>query len=97
MAAPEGNNNSSRENRLWANTIRRAVVQGDAERLRRIAEALLTKAEEGDLQAMKELGDRLDGKPSQAIDLGSDPERPLVTKVVREIVDSPNASNPEGV
>lgn len=68
MAAPEGNTNSSRSNRLWADTIRRAIIQSDAERLRRIAEALLTKAEEGDLPAIKELGDRLDGKSIQAID-----------------------------
>jgi phage gp29-like protein len=75
MAAPEGNTNSSKTNRLWGDTIRRAVVQGDSERLRRIAEALLTKAEEGDLQAIKELGDRLDGKAAQTI--AGDPENPL--------------------
>lgn len=68
MAAPEGNTNSSTANRLWANTIRRAIAQSDPERLRRIAEALLTKAEEGDLGAVKELGDRLDGKPKQQIE-----------------------------
>ena len=66
--APEGNTNSSKNNRLWAETIRRAVVQADPERLRRIAESLLIKAEEGDMQAIKELGDRLDGKPNQAIE-----------------------------
>lgn len=66
--APEGNQNSSKSNRLWAETIRRAVVQSDAERLRRIAEALLTKAEEGDMNAIKELGDRLDGKSVQGIE-----------------------------
>lgn len=88
--APEGNNNSSRENRLWANTIRRAIVQGDAERLRRIAEKLLDQAEAGDLQAMKELGDRLDGKPSQSVDVGSDPDRPMIQKVINEIVRPPN-------
>lgn len=66
--APEGNQNSSKNNRLWAETIRRAVTQADASRLRRIAEALLTKAEEGDMTAIKELGDRLDGKAMQAID-----------------------------
>jgi len=60
--APTGNINSSKDNRLWTNTIRRAVLQSDAERLRRIAEALLNKAEEGDMTAIKEMGDRLDGK-----------------------------------
>ena len=70
MGAPVGNTNSSTDNRLWANTIRRAVTQGDAERLRTIAEKLIEKAAEGDMQAMKELGDRLDGKPKQSVDHG---------------------------
>lgn len=66
--APEGNTNSSKNNRLWANTIKRALNQSDGEKLRRIAEKLLNKAEEGDMQAIKELGDRVDGKAIQAID-----------------------------
>lgn len=67
MGAPTGNKNSSKNNRLWAETIRRAVVQADPDRLRRIAEALLDKAEGGDINAMREIGDRLDGKSAQMI------------------------------
>lgn len=63
--APQGNTNSSKNNRLWANTIKRALAQGDGETLRRIADKLLEKASEGDLQAIKELGNRLDGMPTQ--------------------------------
>jgi len=66
--APEGNTNSNKNNRLWADTIRRAVIQSDSERLRRIAEAMLTKCEDGDMTAIKELGDRLDGKAIQGIE-----------------------------
>jgi hypothetical protein len=58
----KGNTHSSKINRLWAETLRRAVIQSDAERLRMIAEALLDKAASGDVSAIKELGDRLDGK-----------------------------------
>jgi hypothetical protein len=58
----KGNTHSSKNNRLWAETLRRAVIQSDAERLRQIAEALLDKAASGDVSAIKELGDRLDGK-----------------------------------
>jgi hypothetical protein len=65
--APEGNTNSSRDNRLWRNTIQRAIAQGNGERLRAIAEKLLDKAAEGDMAAIKELGDRLDGKASQQV------------------------------
>ncbi len=85
--APKGNTNSSKSNRLWAETIHRAVTQSDPKRLRRIAEALLDKAEEGDLQAIKELGDRLDGKAAQQLQLSGDAENPLAfTEVVRKIV-----------
>ena len=62
------NTNSSASNRLWADTIRRAVTQSDGAKLRRIAEAMLMKAEDGDMAAIKEMGDRLDGKSLQAIE-----------------------------
>lgn len=90
MAAPEGNTNSSINNRLWGNTIRRAIAQSDPERLRKIAEALLTKAEEGDLQAIKELGDRLDGKSAQSMTLSGDKDNPvhLVGRIERAIIDA---------
>jgi hypothetical protein len=93
MAAPEGNNFSSKDNRLWANTLRRAVTQADPDRLRRIAERLLDQAEEGNLYAMKELGDRLDGKPAQTI--SGDPENPLtvISKIERLIVDPANPNS----
>ena len=58
----KGNNYSSKTNRLWAETLRRAVVQSDAERLRQIAEALIDKAASGDVSAIKEVFDRMDGK-----------------------------------
>ena len=43
---------------LWSNPLR----------LRRIAEKLAEKAEQGDLAAIREIADRLDGKPAQVID-----------------------------
>ena len=86
MAAPEGNDNTNVNNRLWANTIRRAIAQSDPDRLRRIAEKLLTEAEEGKPWAMRELGDRIDGKAAQAI-TGVD-GGPLVVQVVKFADDS---------
>lgn len=81
VGAPEGNTNSSRDNRLWRNTIIRAIHQGDPERLRRIAEALLNKAAEGDVSALRELGDRLDGKATQQVQLTGEGGAPLVTRI----------------
>jgi len=41
------------------------------QRLRMAAENLLNKAADGDLKAMQEIGDRIDGKPPQSLDIGS--------------------------
>ena len=75
--APEGNTNSSKSNRLWGETIRRAVLQSDGARLRAIAEKLLDKAADGDIQAMKEIGDRLDGKSAQALTIAGEDGGPI--------------------
>ena len=64
--APKGNKNNTK-NKPWYDAIQRAITQSDPNRLRSIAEKLIAKAEEGDIQALKELGDRLDGKPAQSI------------------------------
>ena len=80
--APLGNQNARKENRLWAETIRRAVVQNDAQKLRNIADKLVEMASAGDVSAMRELGDRLDGKPAQQLQLQGDADAPL--KIVHE-------------
>ena len=79
--APIGNNNSNKSNRLWGDTIRRAITQSDADVLRKIAEALLTKASEGDMAAIKELGDRIDGKSMQAVELSGKDDAPIPVMV----------------
>lgn len=84
MAAPEGNTNASKQYRLWAETLRRIGIQDEAKRLRRVAEAIYAKAEEGDVQAAKEIGDRIDGKAVQTI--AGDPDNPvqvIVNKVAK--------------
>jgi hypothetical protein len=43
-------------------------LKRDPLRLHRIAEKLTEKAEEGDLAAIREIADRLDGKPTQVVD-----------------------------
>jgi len=50
------------------NDALRIALRGDPRRLRRIADKLATLAEEGDLAAIRELADRLDGKPAQIVD-----------------------------
>ena len=64
----KGNTNSNKNNRLWADTLKRALLQADGNKIRAIAEALIEKAASGDVSAIKELGDRVDGKSTQQID-----------------------------
>ena len=70
MGAPVGNQNARK--RHWSTAIESAVLEKDARtkryRLHAIAGKLIEMAEDGDIQAMKEIGDRLDGKPHQSID-----------------------------
>lgn len=86
VGAPEGNQNGLKQNRLWGETIRRAVTQADGKKLRQIADTLIELAAQGDIQAIKELGDRLDGKPAQAI-TGAD-GGPLTINLVKFADDS---------
>jgi hypothetical protein len=53
-----------------------AAAGEDHKALRRIAAALIEKAAEGDVSAIKEVADRLDGKVAQAI-AGPDGEGPV--------------------
>ena len=57
--------------------------------LRWIARQLLERAGD-ETAAAREIGDRLDGKPAQAIVGGDDEDNPIniVTRIVREIVEA---------
>ena len=77
MSAPAGNQNARKENRLWAETIKRAVAQNDAVKLRAAADKLVELAVAGDVSALRELGDRLDGKPKQQIEATGADDGPL--------------------
>jgi hypothetical protein len=57
----------------------------DLKKLRQIARAHIEKAASGDVQAIKELADRLDGRPAQMLEHSS-PDSEPITKVVNEIV-----------
>ena len=83
--APLGNTNASKSKPFW-HAIDRACAQEDGKRLRKAAEKLLDAAAAGEDWAIKELGDRLDGKPAQAI-TGSD-GGPLTVQVVKFADDS---------
>lgn len=66
--AQPGNLNATK-GKPWIRAITRALAQGDADKLRRIADQLIDQAADGDLQAIALLGDRLDGKAAQSVDV----------------------------
>ena len=84
MGAPIGNKNSTKDKRVWGKVVRKLAVQEDYKRIHNVAEALFRKAEDGDIAAIKELGDRIDGKSEQTI--SGDSEQPI-TIVVRTGID----------
>lgn len=81
MPAPVGNQHAVKAKR-WSLAIDAALAKrckGDGVRaLEDLAEKLLLAAEGGDVTALKELGDRLEGKPAQTTVLTGDQENPVV-------------------
>lgn len=75
MPAPIGSTNRH-DGRIWRSAINQALEKrGAGDRmaaLREIADKLIEQAQAGDMAALKELGDRVDGKPAQAV--GQDPD-----------------------
>jgi hypothetical protein len=72
--APKGNTNAVKS-RPWADAINKALCQsrdGKPAKLRALAEKLVDQALEGDMTAMKEMGDRVDGKALASIEVKGD-------------------------
>ena len=60
-----------------------------------VALALIKKAQGGDVQAIKELGDRLEGKPRQTISLTNDRREQLEAQIEQFIEDAAALDPPE--
>ena len=56
----------------WRDALRLALFDGDKAPLRDIAESVVKLAREGDMEAIKEIGNRLDGKPHQSMDVDAE-------------------------
>jgi hypothetical protein len=67
MAAPTGNQNALKKRR-FTEVLERALLTDDGAKLRTIAEKLIGMAEAGDLGAIREIFDRLEGKPRQSME-----------------------------
>ena len=93
MAAPK-KAVGPKSDKEWRDAVRMAVhellvADGDdkvkkTRALRLLARRLVTKALEGDVAALKEIGDRLDGKPAQAVAVDV---AVAITTIERRIID----------
>ncbi len=84
----KGNKNSSKINRLLGDTLKRKLIQDEAKRANKVVDSLLTKAEDGDVHAIKEVLDRTDGKVVQESKISGDSDEPLMIKVITGINDN---------
>lgn len=77
-----GNANSGRQpkEKSFANMLRIALAENES--LRAIADRLVRAAMDGEGWAIREVADRLDGKPAQAIIGGDEDDAPLKVTVV---------------
>ena len=86
--APEGNKNA-RNPKVWQQAIKRALARRANstvdDGLNELADQFVEAAASGEAWALKELGDRLDGKPSQMIEgTGNDGE--IILKITSKEV-----------
>lgn len=86
-----GNQNSAK-GRPWRAAIERALAErsrkDQRDALDELAEQLLRNVSNGDITAIKELGDRLDGKPSQQVIHTGDADNPVAVRdLTMHIVD----------
>lgn len=52
---------------MFADAVRRLAVQQNGKELREVVESLFTSAKSGEVPAIREIADRLDGKVPQGI------------------------------
>lgn len=85
-----GNTNATK-GKIWTNAIRRAIERRTKMRkidaLDELAEHLLAKCDERDMAALKELGDRLEGKPVSLI-AGADGGAIQIQRVELVVIDA---------
>jgi hypothetical protein len=100
MAAPVGNQNAVRARR-WREAIMRALARkcGSVEQgLDAAADKLACLAiDDGDKWALEEIGDRVDGKPAQAlIHQGDEDGGPVKVERIERVIRRADAANRNG-
>jgi hypothetical protein len=89
-----------KRDKIWKDAIIRAIKRRedtDPHALEKLADKLLAGVDAGDVAAMKEFGDRVDGKVAQAIVGGDDDDAPVRLETIRRIIVDPGHSDGGGV
>jgi hypothetical protein len=73
------------------------VPEGDVSKLRLIADKLIDAALGGDVQAIREIRDTVDGKPAQSIVGGDEDDAPIRLETIRRVIVRPGHSDGGGV
>jgi hypothetical protein len=68
----------------FRDALRLEINRKDADKLRRVARALIDKAMDGDVSAIKEVADRLDGRVPQLV--GGDRENPVQFQRIKRVI-----------
>jgi predicted transcriptional regulator len=92
--APIGNKNAQK-GQIWNDSLRKAIAQDDGRRLRASVEQLLNLASNEEPWAIKELADRLDGRPKQTNVLEASDEPEL--KTIKIVFVSPDGREADDV
>lgn len=96
-----GNKNNAK-GKDWQDALRKAMIQYEdkdagikrGQALHKIATKVVQQALDGDPVAWQEIGNRLDGKPAQALQLSTDDDKPLFQAIKMVIVaNNPNQIN----
>ena len=85
MGAPEGNKNGESGKRFQL-ALRAALEKRGTDKvqaLHAVADKLIETALDGNIHAIREVADRLDGKPAQAVNLGDHEGNALTIKLVQ--------------
>ena len=93
--APKGNQNAAKKRLPWSQALKRSLSRLAAENgeespnyrkgLDKVADAVVKDAALGNKDAWMDLGNRLEGKPRQGIDLDANVSG-QITKIINEIV-----------
>lgn len=93
MAAAKGNQYAVKE-RIWTAAIHRALERRSKSRKDKIleidalADALIERCLERDMQAIREFGDRMEGKARQQLEVLGDADNPMHMRIEQVIIDA---------